>query len=102
MGSFILRTPFNRSVPLAGSENIPVHSLCAKENWKGQKRRDASKGQNGRFRRKAGVRTFTQWLTLGPKNGRTFSLCTSSLWWSHLSKQFWDENKIKCCSEQTM
>ena len=24
------------------------------------------------------------------------------VWWSHLSRQFWDENKIKCCSEQTM
>src|SRR5204863_6756066 len=47
MGSFILRTPFNRSVSLAGSENVPVHSLCMKENWKGQKRRDASKGQIG-------------------------------------------------------
>jgi hypothetical protein len=69
MGSFILRTPFNRSVPLAGSENIPVHSLCTKENWKGQKRRDASKGQNGRSRRKAGVRTFTPWPPLGQKMG---------------------------------
>src|SRR6266536_6120114 len=63
--------------PLAGRANIPVHSLCTKENWKGQKRRDASKGQNGRSRRKAGFRTFTPWLTLGPKNGRTFSLCTT-------------------------
>jgi hypothetical protein len=36
MGSFILRTPFNRSVSLAGSEKISIHSLCAKENWKGK------------------------------------------------------------------
>jgi hypothetical protein len=42
MGSFILRTPFNRSVSLAGSEKIAVHSLCAKENRKGQKRRTQS------------------------------------------------------------
>src|SRR5204862_6295663 len=34
-----------------------------------QKRRDASKGQNGRSRRKAGVRTFTPWPPLGQKMG---------------------------------
>jgi hypothetical protein len=50
MGSFILRTPFNRFVLLAESGNVPVYSLCAKENWKGQKRRDASKGQDARYR----------------------------------------------------
>jgi hypothetical protein len=73
-------------------EKIAVHSLCAKENWKGHKRRDASKGQNARFRRNVGVRTFTKWLTLWPKNGRTFSLCT--IWMTNADFSPSDQHSI--------
>jgi hypothetical protein len=49
MGSFIKSNSFQSfCFSREAREKIPVHSLCAKENWKGQKRRDVSKGQHAR------------------------------------------------------
>src|SRR6266568_3715750 len=47
--------------------------------WRRNARRSSTASQS--------VRTFTKWLTFGPKNGRTFGLCTIGETAPHLGYQ---------------
>src|SRR5215469_13157320 len=77
MGSFILRTPFNRSVSLARRARRYQSILFARRQTGKAKTTRCLQRSEWSLQTKSRCSNLHAMATLGPKNGRTFSLCTN-------------------------
>src|SRR3989440_12580033 len=77
MGSFILRTPFNRSVSLARRARRYQSILFARRKTGKAKTTRCLQRSERSLQTESRCSNLHTMATLGPKNGRTFGLCTT-------------------------